>query len=461
MNDEEDERDKPSNVMVNGEVKTRDQQASEDSNLSADSGFQDPLHGAPDPPDLSSCKTFGSINSGGKCVSCDDASAFNTSLTCMFCHQKFHAVCKSATGDRSGSDTICARTFYKSFTTAANDDIGIYSKRPGNFLFSCDPCLSKFEQGKASTQESKVDVIDKRVDTLTKEFIAMKDVLNTVARTVSKTYSASPPKLQQTQSSYLAALTSPAPRSVLVVDSQSHELSDIQVEKIITDNSIHVDSSYKNKKGSTVYVCPTEKDRNCLKEKLSVDLPQVKVFQPPEKLPTLSVANLPQEFSKEELHDMILHSQPEIKQLVGDGESISVMNVRKQRNNDNFQATVRVSNKIRSLISKQRDRIYLGSRSHYVFDHFHVKRCNKCQSFNHYAQECKADHHTCGHCSGRHTSEDCPVKTLPASRCCNNCKSSPFDSEKHSHSAFDRNCPSYQSEQSKQKDKIAYYQSKN
>ena len=79
-----------------------------------------------------------------------------------------------------------------------------------------------------------------------------------------------------------------------------------------------------------------------------MDLPKVKVFQPPEKYPTLSVADLPREVSKDVLHDMILHSQPEIRQLVDSGESISVLNVRKQRKNDNFQATVRVSNKIRT-----------------------------------------------------------------------------------------------------------------
>ena len=345
----------------------------------------------------------------------------------------------------------------------ATSDTDVYSKYPGNFLFSCNPCLTQLEQKGAVTQESKVDVIDKRVDSLTKEFTAMKEILQTVARTVTQTHSANPPPPPlQTRPSYAATLNkSTAPRSVLVVESQSSESSSSRVEQIITDNAIHVDSSYINRNGSTVYVCPTESDRNSLKDKLTADLPEVKLFQPPEKLPTLSVANLPKEFSKEELHDMILHSQPEIKQLVGGGESISVLNVRKQRNNDSFQATVRVSNKVRTLIAKQRDRIYLGSRSHYVFDHFHVKRCNKCQSFNHYAQECTADHHTCGHCAGRHTSEDCPVKGIPASKCCNNCKGSSFDSEKNSHSAFDRNCPSYQSEQSKQKNKIAYYQSKN
>ena len=452
----ENDDEKTSNEMANGEVKkSRDLQPSGNSTLSNDSGIQE----TPDPPDLS-CKTFGSINTDGKCFSCDDASASNTALTCVFCRQKFHAVCKSATGDRSGSDTICARTFYTSFMTATSDT-GVYSKRPGNFLFSCNPCLTHLEQKGAVTQESKVDVIDKRVDSLTKEFIAMKEVLQTVAKAVTKTHSANPPLLQ-TQPSYASTLSTPAPRSVLVVESQSDESSSLQVEKIITDNSIHVDKSYKNRKGATVYVCPTDSDRKCLKDKLSeLNLPEVKIFQPPEKLPTLSVANLPQEISKEGLHDMILHSQPEIRQLVTDGESLSVLNVRKQRNNDNFQATVRVSNKVRSLIAKQRDRIYLGSRSHYVFDHFHVKRCNKCQSFNHYAQDCSADHHTCGHCAGRHTSDDCPVKGLPASKCCNNCKGSPFDSEKISHSAFDRNCPSYRSAQTKQKGQISYYQSKN
>ena len=316
------DNEKSSNEMSNGEVKkSRDLQPSGNSTLSNDSGIGQDT--PPDPPDLS-CKNFGSINTDGKCVSCDDATASNTALTCVFCRQKFHAVCKTATGDRSGSDTICARTFYTSFVTATSDT-GVYSKRPGNFLFSCNPCLTQLEQKGAVTQESKVDVIDKRVDSLTKEFTAMKEILQTVARTVTQTHSANPPPPPlQTRPSYAATLNkSTAPRSVLVVESQSSESSSSRVEQIITDNAIHVDSSYINRNGSTVYVCPTESDRNSLKDKLTADLPEVKLFQPPEKLPTLSVANLPKEFSKEELHDMILLSQPEIKQLVGVSRPLS------------------------------------------------------------------------------------------------------------------------------------------
>ena len=76
----ENDDEKTSNEMANGEVKkSRDLQPSGNSTLSNDSGIQE----TPDPPDLS-CKTFGSINTDGKCFSCDDASASNTALIYMY-----------------------------------------------------------------------------------------------------------------------------------------------------------------------------------------------------------------------------------------------------------------------------------------------------------------------------------------------------------------------------------------
>lgn len=408
------------------------------------------------------CKPFGLIDSTGICVSCEDADASTTALSCVFCCRLFHGVCRSASGDKNGaSDTICVRTFYKSFTQATTDSAKSKS-RPGNFLFSCDTCMTTFENKSVATQDTKVDVIDRRVDSLVSEFSEFKQVLDSIAVKLS-TPAHAPGNTSSgyTPATYASTLSSNLKRSVLVVDIPDSE-DDDQLLKAITENSIRVDTTYKNKNGKTVVVCPTEADRNNLSQHLS-KVPAMKSYQPPDKVPTVSVANLPREFSPDELLDAIVMAQPTIQTLIDNGQIFSVLNVKSQRRNENlFQATVRMGNDIRTLISNQRDKLYIGSCSYRVFDHFHVKRCNKCQKYNHYEKECQADSHTCGLCAGNHSSSDCELskkeKFTPS--CCN-CKGSAFDKEKDSHSAFSTTCPSYIAAQEKLKKSIHFYVAKN
>ena len=121
---------------------------------------------------------FALICTNGICSSCEDANAKAASLKCLYCKLLFHAVCTTAKSDKKGSDTICARTFFNTYTATIESQV--YKTRPGNFIFICDPCMTKFEQEEASTQESKVDVIDRRVTTLTNTMDEMKVLLNQV-----------------------------------------------------------------------------------------------------------------------------------------------------------------------------------------------------------------------------------------------------------------------------------------
>ena len=73
-----------------------------------------------------------------------------------------------------------------------------------------------------------------------------------------------------------------------------------------------------------------------------------------------------------------------------------------------------------------------------VYDHFYVKRCNKCQRFHHYKNECKAVKPSCGKCAGEHETDKCETcdkeNFVPV---CVNCKR---DKHKfgHSHTATSR-----------------------
>ena len=391
-----------------------------------------------------------------------------------------------ATEDRSGTDVICTRSFYKQFVSCGS---GINKVGPGNFLFCCNVCLTEFEQKSSITPPDKVDIIDKRVDSIAQSMNEMKSMINMLVNN-----NTSPPAnnlpaqnsaLSATQNlSYAsaAALPPPAPlrkRTVLIADPPSTPDPSVSttVNQIIKDNGIHVDKSYVNKNGKTVYVCPTDSDCNKLNSTLSTSIPHMKLHKPPDKLPTISVANLEENFTDPDPHftgpdrflplvDAVYHSHPDIKSLADAGETLSVIMIKKQKkspeDNPKFQPTIRVSNSIRQRIEDYGNRLYISHYSCRVYDQFHVKRCNNCQKFGHYKEDCTATSPICGHCSQDHHSDSCPEKSkekfVP---CCTNCANSSNDSSKHTHTTFDRSCPAYISEQSSLRKSIRFNTSKN
>ena len=398
----------------------------------------------------------------GICATCYDAEAKQTSLECLLCKSLFHAVCRDVDKDRKNADIICPRTFYNAFT-ARQSDTGVNSARFGTFAFVCNVCKTRLENGNAATAVSKVDIIDKRVNSLTQSMENMKSLLMQVVNTKSCPEKSEKPP-QQTAPPEI--VPKPLYRSVLIMSStkadQQHENCQ-HVDRIIKENAIHADKRYVNKKGEIVVVCPTTTDRENLAAKVSQELPEIKTHQPPERLPTISVANLTENYSEEALEDLILLAHPNIKSLKTQGETFSVLKVKPQiKNKVKYQATIRVSNNIRKIIESQGDRLYICSFSCRVYDQFHVKRCNKCHGFGHYRSECQSQKSVCGYCSLNHASEDCELKKRDGFMpCCTNCSKSKFDDQKNTHTAFDRTCPSYAAEQHQLRKTINYYNSKN
>ena len=406
-------------------------------------------------PQLGMVKTqFALIcKASGICSSCNDSDAHDDYLTCFLCSGLFHAVCRDADKDRSGNEVICSRSFFKTYNKTVNSDI--QKTRPGNFVFICDHCMLNHKKELHISQESKVDAIDKRVTSLTETMNEMKKLL--LDQISPKASPAPKPPV-----SYASVASIPK-RSVIVVDSgiPDDPAASNTVNKLITENAIHLDKTYRNTKGSHVFVLPTESDRDNLKKKLIDEYPSAKIHLPPEKLPTISMAYLPRKYSTDELEELVLLAHPNIKSLVTDSkETFKVLSVKSQiRNKEKYQASIRVSNNIRNIIANQCDRLYVGSHCCRVFDHFYIKRCNKCQKFNHYEADCKANVPVCGHCSGEHQSNTCShISKSNFLPCCNNCKSnSKLEPQMNTHSTFDRSCPSYAAEQEKLRRSIAYY----
>lgn len=435
------------------------------SKLQSASGVFSDISGTSTVSDLNNCQ-FALVGESGICTSCEDADAHKCTLTCFMCSRSFHSVCTTAQGDKSGNDTITTRSFFKSFDKMIESDK--YRSRPGNFVFICDPCMTNHEKSKTINDENKIDKIDKRVDKLSSSMEEMKNLLTQVIKCSTETSACKsagtrnqPPQITFAEVVNTSKLK---PSTLLLKSNNNTELNIEAVEKVITENSIHIEKSFKSKSGSTVIICPTEKDRSNLKEKLSSNLPTVETSVPPERHPTIAIANLCKKYSDTELLDSILLAHPDLSELCNSGEFFKVINIKPhQKDSSKFQATLRVSSKIRKLIESHGDRIYIGPHSFKIFDRFFVKRCNRCQGYNHYMADCKEAQFTCGHCSGNHDSNSCPNSNTDGHiPCCINCKKSKqLDANQHSHLAFDRSCPTYIAEQHKLKKSIVYYNSKN
>jgi hypothetical protein len=236
---------------------------------------------------------------------------------------------------------------------------------------------------------------------------------------------------------------------LIVKKTQSgNDVPETAIEKIVMDNNIQVDSCYNNKLGDRVLVVSSESDRQKLSSKLSQAFPESQVQQPPERLPTISLSNIQENINPEKLKNNILSLNSEISNLIDDGDRFEVLYVKPQRKGNNYQACIRVSNRIRKFIEVRGNKLYVGMYSCNIYDHFYVKRCNRCQKFHHYADKCKATVPTCAKCAGSHNTTDCHDSQAPSFvPTCVNCSQSTKQNHTHTHYASSLDCPTYQAAQ--------------
>ena len=408
------------------------------------------------------------------CGNCSVKSTPEDSVCCLLCDNSFHALCYELKDNKKvyHNDNACTQTFFTLFQKACSTKKNSTS-RFGNFVFVCDPCLTAREQRNATNVNAHVHSLEQKMSSMETDISTIKELL--ISHSTAPLNPPSPnvplpsqpnltPDNPWNDSDRVQKLRHPA--TVVIHDDSGECVPLPDLENIITKNSIEANNTFKNKDGNTVITLSSQAERTKLMNAIKQDFPQSDVRQPKEKIPTISVAGIKGEITPEKLKDQIMMLYPEIKSLVDSGESFDVLTVRKQRNhtdeNKFHQASIRVSNCIRKLIENRDDYLSVGLYRCKVYDHFYIKRCNKCQQFGHYKAQCASSKPVCAECSGNHDTLDCDKKSEPTFQpSCVNCKSSKKDTQQHTHSASDRSCPAYQAEQNKLKDSISYYTKKN
>jgi len=384
------------------------------------------------------------LDPDGNCNLCKKISAPNEHVQCLICRFSFHAVCSSVSND----DKLATKT------TVTNFLLGSTKK---NFAFLCDICLTTLERDTAESDTQRINTLENNMSTMNnqlseiKQLLMKKDMpdLSTKAVTVEKSKSNNSSSIWFNKERLQTVKAPPAP-SVLVVGKSSDEDNDQKnmevVEKVIMENNIGLQKSYKNKSGELVIVCDSKESRDNLSTIVDSIDKKIPTKSPNGKRPTIAIVGLYKEYTKDEISAMFVKQNDFIKKFATTNniaDHCKVLVVRPTKRNPNiFQAFLSVSAVLRDGIKQHNDKITIGLTSCKVYDQYHVKRCNKCQFFGHYAKDCQSTEAHCAKCGDMHETENCTSKTKK----CVNCVRS--DEEKNDHYAFDMDCPSILTQQS-------------
>ena len=397
------------------------------------------------------------LDETGSCETCHAKARDSETICCDTCKSFFHALCDSPAGKADG---IALKTHFGLFKSASTKN---------NFIWKCDMCLTISEEfHAASVKEMLAKMMEKFSSLETKLSQEIKQQVSTefsklvVSQSeefskLSTTITTSVPPLQTRPTVWDNGEKVKEIKSSLMIkaDKEGRPVNAVSINKLIRDNGIPVIKVVAATNGDTFINLPNEKVRDELQPLLQSD--NNKVVSLKSKLPTVSLLGVEEELSRDDIKNALCKQNNVIGKLVNDeGEELSVVYTRPPSGNRIYhQVTIRVSSRIRSAIKSAGDIMFLSSKVCKVIDSFHIRRCNKCQSFGHYAGKCESAHHVCGFCGEHHPSGDCLIKNQPANtHKCVNCQLNALDSE--GHSTFYYKCPAYVIQQDKLKNSIAY-----
>ena len=170
------------------------------------------------------------------------------------------------------------------------------------------------------------------------------------------------------------------------------------------------------KTGDLKVVCESKDIRNKLKNLVTAANQDIELTAPVEKRSKITIVGLQNEYKKDEILEMLPIQNDFIKMFsVANNiqEHLSIYDVRPCKNNKEiYQVIATVSPVFRPGLQYHNDRLTLGLATCRIYDQYHIKRCNSCQNFGHYAKECPTpDSPICSRCSEEHstTSFKCPA----------------------------------------------------
>ena len=345
------------------------------------------------------------LDSSGTCTKCKEK-ADHECMKCFGCEEFYHVINCS-----SGSKNQVTITFFNTWENMQR----LYD----NIQYICDAC-------KQDKKLKKDIVISNRMCVIEDDLRGMKDDINNkllglgeMIQALAKLKEKAPEPIVPVRPTYAEKAS-----AVIVIKKKVNGPSadmDIIYQAAVNTNAA-VSKAYKNRTGDTVVVCDDEASKQSmlpiLNEKMESD--RFTVITPPPRRPTINIIDIPVNYSKEDLLDRVKsHNATKFTGIDLNADNFKIIFTKPQfKNNNLFKATVRVSEDVRKAISNASNKLFIGLSSCPVYDDFFVKRCNRCQQFGHWKDDCNADTPVvCGKCSGHHETKDCTVDVIK----CNNC----------------------------------------
>ena len=382
------------------------------------------------------------IGDDSTCGGCNITPLQDQCVQCFTCNGVFHAICAITNTETH----LGSKTMVKTFLAASTKS---------NFKFFCDECLTILEVNLAKTESQRINGLEKQIN-------KMENQLFEVIKLLKKNVNAPGMKEHRPASIWhdkekLKTIKAPPPKSVLVIKKdEDHILNEDKqnkVEKTIRDNNISVSKSYQNKEGDTIVVCDDKDNRDKLKNLVSTSNEEITLNAPKEKRSSITIVGLRQEYSKEELLQMLVLQNGFIKGFSSANDikdHIEINSIRPLRNNsERFQAFVNVTKVFREGLNHFGNKVSIGLGTCKIYDRYYIKRCNNCQHFGHYMKECPTQNaHVCGNCTSNHYTNDCTSSETKCINCVRN------GMEKTDHKANSYSCPSFTKNQEIMKKKL-------
>ena len=375
------------------------------------------------------------LKSDGTCSVCNKKED-KESMKCFSCDSLCHVI-----NCADGVDDLCTKTFLdRSF------NVWQAAGTHKNITFICPCCFEAKNLQRDVIASNRMSVVEDKVSSVQEDIAQIKNML-------TQRNSEFPPLPAQIP----AATKKPASSdSVIVIKNHGREnpVNRNTLRQAAVDSRAGVSAAYENKQGNTVLVVENEKAKDRLAANIREIVTDRDIVTPHQRMPTIRVTGMNENHAPNTVFSLAKELNLD-KGIKIDDKNFKVLFVRPHMKNPKlFQATVRVSNEIRQAIHDAGNYMYVGLNHCPIFDHFHVKRCNKCQGFNHYKEQCENDP-ICGKCSGPHETESCSAEQHK----CINCHKNNFDNTNHL--ASDPFCKSYVAAQKKLEQSIGFYKRKN
>ena len=213
------------------------------------------------------------------------------------------------------------------------------------------------------------------------------------------------------------------------------------IEEVLGE--IQVTSCRKTRSGGFLMKFPSEEEMKQASQAIDEHLGPdhvMKVTEPKKMLPKMTVPDISLFLADEDIVPSILRKNPNIKQLVNSGHTLSLIFTRSKAHGKT--AVLKMAPEIRSEIIRNGSRIYVGLSQCRAYDRFWVNKCSHCQRFGHTnkSAECPKKDSTpvCAFCAGSHESRTCTQKSSPQ---CANCLHLANRTSPANHFATSLTCP--------------------